>query len=54
MIPASEIADFLNKKLYGDNIEVHRPVPLDSISANTVTFAKKLSVEIIEKINATL
>lgn len=49
---ASEIARFLQAELRGPDVEVRSPRALDAVAPGTVVFAKALSAERVEQLNA--
>lgn len=51
-IKASDIANFLNAKLFGKNILIENAVPIQSLSRNCLSFVKKFEDFYIDLINA--
>jgi len=50
MVRASKIAEFLDKKLQGPDIEVERPCSIKNLQPKCITFAKKFSNDILESL----
>ena len=50
MVRASKIAEFLDKKLHGPDIEVERPCSIKNLQPKCITFAKKFSNDILESL----
>jgi len=50
-VKASDIANFLNAKLFGKNINIENAVPIHSLSPNSLSFVKKFEDSYINLIN---
>lgn len=50
MVRASKIAEFLDKELKGPDVEVEKPCSIKNLQPKCITFAKKFSSDILERL----